>query len=433
MDVHIAVLMMVKNEKKRLHVSLESIKDFANSLIIYDTGSTDETIQILRDFSETSGIPLRLKEGEFIDFSTSRNVSLDFADTFDDVDYLLLMDTNDELRRGDELRKFAIDMKDNISTGFFVAQEWWSGELNRYYNLRFVKVREGWRYRGSVHEWLKNTKYGEGEKEPPTVKIPIQEIVLYQDRTQDDDKSSKRYSRDKELLMNEHMSNPTDTRTIFYLAQTLSCLNDYENAFHYYKMRSTLEGFQEEKFHAFLRAGDMLVKLNRSWDEILPWYMKAFEQMPRVEPILKIADYYRSRNKWLLAYTFANMACVLNYPEHCILFIEKRDYDYKRWHILGIVAYYAGFFREGKIACEKAISTGVNILLDTNNLRFYEAKEREEKEKNEMKNLSVVNKKDFFACVIQNLSKEQPKLSESQMNSKALKLWKSRKGNNGNK
>ena len=40
----VGITMMVKNEKKRLHVSLESIKNVADALIIYDTGSTDETI-----------------------------------------------------------------------------------------------------------------------------------------------------------------------------------------------------------------------------------------------------------------------------------------------------------------------------------------------------------------------------------------------------
>lgn len=442
--IHIAVLMMVKNEKKRLHVSLESVKDFANSLIIYDTGSTDETIQILKDFSEKNDIPLRLKEGEFVDFSTSRNVALDFADTFDDVDYLLLMDTNDELRSGDKLRQFAMDMKNNVSTGFFVAQEWWSGEYNRYYNLRFIKAREGWRYRGSVHEWLKNTKDRDGEG-PPTIRISDHDIVLYQDRTQDDDKSSKRYVRDKDLLMNDYVLDPKNTRTIFYLAQTFSCLNDFENAFKYYKLRSTMDGFQEERFHSFLRAGGMLEKLERPWDEILPWYMNAFEHSPRVEPILKIAEHYRLLNKWLVSYTFLSMACSLNYPEHCILFIEKRDYDYKRWHMLGIVAYYAGFFREGKIACEKAIAAGVNPILDANNLRFYEIKEREirereereirergereEREIREVVDITNMTKKDFIAHVVERLSKDEPNLTKSQKNFKALSLWKTRKNN----
>ena len=97
-NVHVALLMMVKNETKRLLVSLESTIGYVNSIVIYDTGSTDDTIEILQKFSAKYKIPLRLKQGEFENFATSRNIALDFADTFDDIDYLLLMDTNDEIR-----------------------------------------------------------------------------------------------------------------------------------------------------------------------------------------------------------------------------------------------------------------------------------------------------------------------------------------------
>ena len=103
---HIAVLIMVKNESKRIRVTLDSIKDIVDSLVVYDTGSEDDTIDIIKGFCEESGIPLRLKEGEFVDYSASRNVSLEFADSFEDIDYILLMDTNDEVRNGQSLRKF---------------------------------------------------------------------------------------------------------------------------------------------------------------------------------------------------------------------------------------------------------------------------------------------------------------------------------------
>ena len=155
--IHIAVLIMVKNEHKRLNVTLESIKGFADSLVIYDTGSTDDTIDICKNFSNKYNIPLRLKEGEFVNFAVSRNVSLDFADTFDDIDYILLMDTNDELRNGDKLRKYAIEFKDTEKSSFLISQEWLSGEaVNKYFNTRFMKARSNWRYVGPVHEYLHN-------------------------------------------------------------------------------------------------------------------------------------------------------------------------------------------------------------------------------------------------------------------------------------
>ena len=49
-NIHLAVLIMAKNETKRLHVTLNSIKDTADSLVFYDTGSEDDTIDIARNF-----------------------------------------------------------------------------------------------------------------------------------------------------------------------------------------------------------------------------------------------------------------------------------------------------------------------------------------------------------------------------------------------
>ena len=67
--VHIAVLLMVKNEKIRLPITLKSIKGIADSLVLFDTGSEDETIEIAKSFCDENNIPFRLKQGTFVNFS----------------------------------------------------------------------------------------------------------------------------------------------------------------------------------------------------------------------------------------------------------------------------------------------------------------------------------------------------------------------------
>jgi glycosyltransferase involved in cell wall biosynthesis len=371
LKIHIAVLLMVKNETMCLRKTLDSVVGFADSIVAFDTGSTDNTVQILKDFSEETKIPLRLKIGEFVDFSTSRNVSLDFADSHKEIDYILLLDCNDELRSGNVLREFCNNMVGSQSTGFLISQEWWNGTLNKYFNIRLVKAHKQWRYKGSVHEWMQNQGLKEGEKEPQVLKIPV-EAFLYQDKTNDDDKTSHRFQRDKILLMADHKKDPSNPRTVFYLAQTCSCLGDNEDALYYYKMRATMDGFQEEKFHAYLRAGDVSLMLGHSWDDTMKWYMNACEHSTRAEPIIKIAEHYASKHKWLLSFTFSELACRMKYPEYCLLFVDKLAYDYQRWHQMGISGYHAGFMEHGKAACQKALEHGHNACLDRRNLEWYE-------------------------------------------------------------
>jgi len=444
--VHIAALLMVKNEKKRLHVSLNSIIGFADSLVIFDTGSTDNTIEICREFSEKNNIPLRLKEGSFVNFSVSRNESLDFADSFEDIDYLLLLDTNDELRNGQQLRKCAEEYVDNKSTGFLVCQEWFSGSYDKYFNVRFIKAHQKWRYIGSVHEYIKT--FDEENDKHPIVKLP-DSIILYQDRTQDDDKSGKRFTRDKELLYEDYKKDPTEPRTVFYLAQTCSCLNQIDDAFFYYKIRATLDGFQEEKFHAYLRSGELSQKLGHDWHDSFIWYMKAFEHSQRIEPLLFISIYYINIKFWVLAYTYLKLACNLPYPKEAILFVNKNDYDYKRWHLMGIVAYYVGQYVDGKNACliaidysKKSSDARVNNDLDEKNLKFYLEKEQEimgqrqqqqqaisaqqQQQQNTITAQAALTRKQFVDEKSQEIFKEHPNLTPKQIFTRANMLWKNK-------
>ena len=132
------------------------------------------------------------------------------------------------------------------NTYYLVCQEWFCGTYNKYFNTRLIKARKNLRYKGSVHEWLcdMSTVHGHCQR-------ISDDIVIYQDRTKDGNKSSKRFLKDKELLLLDYKENPLETRTLFYLAQTCDCLNQQDDAFYYYRLRSELEGFQEEKFQSY--------------------------------------------------------------------------------------------------------------------------------------------------------------------------------------
>lgn len=425
-DIHIALLLMCKNEHKRIGVTLESVVGTVKSIVCYDTGSTDDTIDIITNFCKKHDIILRLKQGEFEDFSTSRNVSLDFADTFEDIDYLLLLDVNDELRGGEKLIEEAKKWKDKEdNSGFLLCQEWYSGQLDKYFNMRFVKPRCNWRYKGVVHEYMHQDG---GNKN--VVRFP-DNIVLYQDRTLDDDKSAKRFVRDKKLLVQEYEKDPEEPRTLFYLAQTCACLNEPSEAYYYYKLRTKLKGFWEEVFQSYFRCGVNAELMKHPWHDCMSWYMKAFEYSQRIEPVLKIVEYYTTIKNWHLAYTFAVLACNLEYPTNCILFVDKRAYDYKRWHLMGIVGWYYKRYEEGELACRRAIeyseNNGFKNQVDYDNLKFYTDR-RAEMSGNNSNNINYSNftKKQFISMKVEELKKSNPRFTVKKLTSMANKEWKNR-------
>ena len=438
----IGAVIMVKNETKRIKITLESLTGIVDCVIVYDTGSTDNTMNIIKHHCMENKINLYMIQGIFENFSVSRNVLLDYADTIN-VKFLLLFDVNDELQGGIKLKKFCYEHLHTENTAYLTCQHWWSGQYDKYFNIRLVKNKTGWRYFGAVHEWIKDTNIEGPESTFPVFRMP-DDIFLYQDRTQDDDKTGKRFLNDKVLLLQDYKEDSTNTRTVFYLAQTYACLKQNTEAFYFYKIRTTLDGFQEEIFHSLLRCGELSQQLNHNWYESLQWYIKAFEHSPRVEPLIKITEYYKNQKNWLLAFMFVNLACELTFPEHCILFVNKRSYDYTRWHLLGIIAFYVNKFKEGKIGCIKAIEQNVNKDLDTQNLNYYIQKEIQSSNSNDnitnvtnttltnasnLTNTTNLTKKEYINKKMSELKQKHPMMSLKQLQSISLKNWKKTKKN----
>ena len=373
----IGLAMMVKNEEKRLPVTLNSVASIVKSLIMYDTGSTDNTIQVIKDFGEKHKINTYILKGEFVDFSASRNVYLDFAEKVP-VDYLLLLDSNDELKNGNILLEVAKQFQDKPNSAFLLCQHWWTGRDDMYYNIRLVKNRHGWRYFQVVHEYIKCI-YRDPKREdhPQEVKVPPP-MVIYQDRTMDDDRSMRRFTRDEEMLSKEHKKNPDDSRVIFYLAQTYQCLGKLEECLFYSKKRLEQGGFEEEIFHSLLKCGACTHVLTKDWHASMMWYLRAYEQSGRVEPLIKIADHYRIEKKWDIAYMFAKQASECVFPEKALLFVDNGMYEYYRWFILAVICTFLPTkFEEGKKAILEAVKHTRDKEATDKCLKYYTDKEKE--------------------------------------------------------
>lgn len=381
----VALAMMVKNEERRITVSFDSVLPLTDTFIILDTGSEDNTINICREYCKKNNVTLHLKQEAFVDFCISRNVLLDFADkvlinknSSPDKRFLLLLDCNDEFRSHKELQEFITNFK-GPQTGFHLKQNWKTGNsLDSYFNIRMVISHCGWRYKAPVHEYIcKSDPISDSHDI-----MRLENIILFQDRTLDDDKSQRRFKRDKELLYNEILRNPEDPRSYFYLGQTCGCLSLFHEAFFYYICRSNLVGFIEEVYQSYFRLGETSQILNYPLEITLKWFLKAYSHSQRAEPLVKLGEIFRMKSfakdssNFDLAYIFASTAGKLMYPHNQILFIDKHSYVYKRWHLLGIIGWYVNRFKEGKNGAIKALQHDMTEL-DENNLAFYLKKEIE--------------------------------------------------------
>ena len=317
--------MMLKNESQRIMVTLKTLEKFVNGLIIFDTASTDNTIEILEKWCAEQQIPLHLKKGEFVDFSKSRNDLFDFADTVEGYDFLLLLDCNDELQNGPKFLEECERLSKVPEKVFMMRQRWLTGSfVNKYLNARLVKSKHGWRYKKRVHEYLAPPNGDININRPPV----SEDVVLYQNRNDDDDKTHKRFKRDKEFLMVD-ATEGKDPRDMFYLAQTLSCLNEFDEAYNWYQKRGEIiEGFWEERFHSYLRSAEIAITKKNDVDLAVANYFKAAMIDFRAEPLIALGKIYREKQDFVLAYTFLSAACELEFPHNNILFVSENYYTY---------------------------------------------------------------------------------------------------------
>lgn len=357
--LQIAAVLMVKNEERRIETTLDSVKDVVDGVIVFDTGSEDKTIDVMKRFTKRNNLRFHSIHGEFEDFETSRNRLLDFADKHL-YDYLLLLDSNDEYKSTKNLKEV---LDGRLEHGFLLHQQWYigPGDVIDYYNIRLIKPNIGFRYKGSVHEYI---------EVPQKVMIgKLNDVILYQDRVKDNDgKSQTRWRKDLALLKKDIARNPNNGRTQYYIAQTYDCLNMKKNAIFFYKQRANnKDGFFEERFISMMKCGE----LEHDEDDRVKWYLKAYQVIERAEPLVEIVKLYRKKDKYKLAFLFAKLACDLPYPSNCLLWVNQKCYKHDRWQELGIVAYYVKEYEIGEKACQTAIESGHDKDLNKKNLLFY--------------------------------------------------------------
>ena len=336
---------MVKDEARVIRATLEPyIKAGIDAFVLYDTGSTDDTMAIAQACFEEGGVQhAYIVQDPFINFAVSRNRALEYAEAmFPSATFILMPDAEWYAHNLSALLTFCEQYKDDEDSAYYINMRYPTQE---FLATRLIRCRTGMRFGGAVHETIMYVS---------DVSVPDMYFEIgWSDGGRE--KSYKRWQRDIGLLYEEYLSNPESARTVFYLAQTYDCLGDYENAKEWYKKRISFSGWDEENYMARYRLAQVYERCGE-WDNAFISYLSAFSLRPtRAEPLVCIAQHYWDVRDYSLCYLFARRAAEIPYPENDILFIEKEFYVYTRYHILGCVAWYVGEYEVGESAVRKAL------------------------------------------------------------------------------
>ena len=90
----IVVYTIAKNEEKFVERWYKSMKE-ADELYVLDTGSTDNTPEIIENWCKNNNVPCSVTRSKWVNFSHSRTEALRNSEkAFPDADYLLLIDAD---------------------------------------------------------------------------------------------------------------------------------------------------------------------------------------------------------------------------------------------------------------------------------------------------------------------------------------------------
>ena len=149
--MRISLCMIVKNEEEVLARCLESVKEFADEIVIVDTGSTDNTKEIARAYT-----PLVYDYAWQDDFASARN----FAFSKAGGDYLMWLDADDVLPQ-DNAEKIPVlkkaledEMPDMVMCPYATAFTESGLPSMQFERERFMRRAANFVWQGRVHECI---------------------------------------------------------------------------------------------------------------------------------------------------------------------------------------------------------------------------------------------------------------------------------------
>lgn len=347
---------------------INTLVDKIDYYIIVDTGSTDDSIELVRNFFKKHNVPGEIHEKPFVDFGTNRTHALRLCQKHTWIDFVFVMDI-DDLFVGDvdlhdifDLKYdcYEIPLRDQHDTDKPIV----SGDMDSagmvYKRMCIFNNHYNWVYQGSVHEYPECTN----KKNKQVGKI--EDAYILSRRLGDRSKKTDKYLRDAKMFENALKKEPNNQRNLFYCARSWFDYQEYEKAMHYYQKRLDADKpnhftFFGERFYAALEIGRCLKNMQNGFgrdkikksipnEKIIEAFLYAHTVLPiRVEALYEAAVFCRERKLYEKAYAFAKKGTVIEKPvndQNGMFFCLAQAYLFGIWDEYAMACYFLGKYEE---------------------------------------------------------------------------------------
>ncbi|AFM39682.1 glycosyl transferase [Desulfosporosinus acidiphilus SJ4] len=294
--ITISLCMIVRNEEQTIARCLDSVKGIPDEIIIVDTGSTDQTKEIVRRYTD------EVADFTWIDnFAAARN----FAFSQATKDYILWLDADDILADTDrekflKLKKEFDTSIDIVNMPYLLAFDQSGAVTFSLRRNRLVRRSKNFRWIGAVHEYLE--VYGS---------ILNSDICITH-------KGIERNDSDRNLKIYEKRKAEGESfspRDLYYYGNELFDHKFYKRAIKVYQdFLETGQGWLEDNLSACGKLAECFEKLGQK-DKELEYLMKSFEYaIPRAEFCCRLGFYFLEAKKYEQGAFWYNLATQLEKP-----------------------------------------------------------------------------------------------------------------------
>jgi len=336
---------MCKNEEHCILEALESVYKYIDYWVICDTGSTDNTVNLIKLFFSEKNIDGELYIDEWVSFS--HNKTLLFNRCKNKMDFFIHFDADDILV-GDlplTIEKNKLAFYINIKRGTFT-----------YKDIFIYNSKYSWKGVGIAHTVFNCIDNYE--------QLEIGSLVDCDFYLHSRDIGARSYDTDKylkdaknlekqffdTLLIDEDNING---RSLFYTAQSYYELNDFKTACNYYCLYTKLKNtWDEELYESYKRIIICLIQLNYSNKIIIYYANRGIKLFPeRAEIYFILSNYFKENNNYELAFFNIINASECDYNKvnsKFTLFVDYRCYGKYLYFSIVELSYLTKRFDYGK-------------------------------------------------------------------------------------